>query len=73
MKKCPLSHTTHSPYTALRDHKQIFWIWIDIVGFGDDMEKLFPESMPCNYKYIHKARKHVENLEADLGGTELLR
>ncbi|XP_046843091.1 von Willebrand factor A domain-containing protein 5A-like, partial [Xenia sp. Carnegie-2017] len=45
--------------------------YFNIIGFGDTYVHLFPESVPYNQKNLEKAVKHAENLQADLGGTEL--
>ncbi|XP_046842450.1 von Willebrand factor A domain-containing protein 5A-like [Xenia sp. Carnegie-2017] len=44
--------------------------YFNIIGFGSTYVHLFPESVPYNQKF-GKAVKHAENLQADLGGTEL--
>ena len=43
----------------------------NIVGFGSQFEKLFPESVPYNQSNLDKAIAHTEDLKADLGGTHL--
>ncbi|XP_046842406.1 von Willebrand factor A domain-containing protein 5A-like isoform X2 [Xenia sp. Carnegie-2017] len=45
--------------------------YFNIIGFGSRYVHLFPESVPYNQKNLEKAVKHAENLQADLGGTEL--
>lgn len=44
----------------------------NIVGFGSRFDKLFPESRPYDEASLAEARRHVETLAADLGGTEIL-
>ncbi|XP_028392748.1 von Willebrand factor A domain-containing protein 5A-like isoform X1 [Dendronephthya gigantea] len=45
--------------------------YFNVIGFGSRYEKLFPESVPYDQKNLEKAVQHAENLQADLGGTEL--
>jgi Ca-activated chloride channel family protein len=44
----------------------------NIIGFGSSYEALFTRSKENNKKTVDKALKHIRNLQADLGGTELL-
>ncbi len=44
----------------------------NIVGFGSQAESLFPESRAYDDASLAEATKHVTQLEADLGGTEIL-
>jgi Ca-activated chloride channel family protein len=44
----------------------------NLVGFGSTFETLFPQSRPYDDQSLAEATKHVERLEADLGGTEIL-
>ena len=45
----------------------------NIVGFGSRYEKLFPDvSVPYSQSTLDTAVTHLTNLEANLGGTELL-
>jgi Ca-activated chloride channel family protein len=44
----------------------------NIVGFGSKYEYLFPESRPYDEASLAEATRHVEGLEANLGGTEIL-
>jgi hypothetical protein len=44
----------------------------NVVGFGSTFEALFPESRPYDDQSLAEATKHVQALEADLGGTEIL-
>lgn len=47
--------------------------WFNIVGFGSRYEKLFPDvSVPYSQSTLDTAVAHLTNLEANLGGTELL-
>ncbi|MBA2355964.1 MAG: VWA domain-containing protein [Acidobacteria bacterium] len=43
----------------------------NIVGFGDTCEALFPESRLYDQASLDAATRHVAQLDADLGGTEL--
>ena len=44
----------------------------NIVRFGSSMEMLFPSSQPYTDSTLDKARTLVQNLKANLGGTEIL-
>jgi hypothetical protein len=44
----------------------------NIVGFGSTYEALFPHSRPYDEATLAEAAGHVRDLEADLGGTEIL-
>ncbi|HEY0871956.1 MAG TPA: VIT domain-containing protein [Vicinamibacterales bacterium] len=44
----------------------------NIVGFGSRYQSLFPESRLYDQGTLDEATKHVNNLDADLGGTEIL-
>ena len=44
----------------------------NIIGFGSRFEKLFDNSMAYSQKTLDKAMKHSQEIDADLGGTELL-
>ncbi|KAJ3335167.1 von Willebrand factor A domain-containing protein 5A [Gonapodya sp. JEL0774] len=44
----------------------------NIVGFGSDHQLLFPKSVPYDERNLATAVAHVEKVEADLGGTEIL-
>lgn len=44
----------------------------DIVGFGDRIVSLFGNSVAYDEASLARAAEHVENLRADLGGTEIL-
>ena len=46
----------------------------NIIGFGSSYEKLFPAvSVPYTQETLDKATQHAQRMQADLGGTELLR
>ena len=45
----------------------------DIIGFGSSYTSLFPRSVPYDQEHLDHAIGHAETLEANLGGTELLR
>ena len=66
--------------TYIRDAAQTLLLFLksipegcffNVIGFGSSFKKLFPESVPYNQKTLEKAVKHAEQLQADLGGTEL--
>ena len=44
----------------------------NIVGFGSTFQLLFPERQVYDERSLTAASTHVVNLQADLGGTELL-
>jgi Ca-activated chloride channel family protein len=44
----------------------------NIVGFGSTFASLFPTSRPYDDASLAEATRHVQGLEADLGGTEIL-
>jgi hypothetical protein len=46
--------------------------FFNIIGFGSNFEKLFNQSVEYNNENLEKAMGHVNNLEANLGGTEVL-
>jgi hypothetical protein len=43
--------------------------FFNVVGFGSTFETLFPESRPYDDQSLAEATKHVQALDADLGGT----
>ncbi|KAJ5080791.1 von willebrand factor a domain-containing protein 5a [Anaeramoeba ignava] len=45
--------------------------YFNIYGFGSNFEKLFDKSEKYNDATLEKAKNHAENLQADLGGTEI--
>ena len=45
--------------------------YFNVIGFGSSYELLFPESVAYNQENLEIAVKHAENLQANLGGTEL--
>ena len=47
--------------------------YFNIMGFGSSYTSLFPNPVPYDKKHLEKAIKHAQEMEADLGGTELLR
>ena len=46
--------------------------YFNIIGFGSSYKKLFPDTVPYDEQHLEKAIKHAQEMEADLGGTELL-
>ncbi len=44
----------------------------NLVGFGSEFEPLFPESRPYDDASLRDAVAHIEALDADIGGTEIL-
>ena len=44
----------------------------NIYGFGSFYKSLFPSSVPYTQQNLDTATQHAQELEADLGGTELL-
>ncbi|MBK8596749.1 MAG: VWA domain-containing protein [Holophagales bacterium] len=44
----------------------------NVVGFGNHHETLFPGSRPYDEASLAEASRHVSELKADLGGTEIL-
>ncbi|EDO45203.1 predicted protein, partial [Nematostella vectensis] len=44
----------------------------NVVGFGSSYEKLFSSSTKYSDSSVNKACNHAKNLEANLGGTEIL-
>ena len=46
--------------------------YFNIIGFGSSYKTLFHDTVPYNKRYLEKAIKHAQQMEADLGGTELL-
>lgn len=44
----------------------------NVVGFGNHHETLFPRSRPYDEASLAEASRHVKELKADLGGTEIL-
>jgi|GEM_PF-3702309 len=45
----------------------------NICRFGSNHESLFPSSVLYNSESVGKAREHVRKMDADLGGTEILK
>ncbi|XP_041850378.1 von Willebrand factor A domain-containing protein 5A-like [Melanotaenia boesemani] len=46
--------------------------YFNIYSFGSRFEHIFPKSVKYNEKNMKKALKKVEEMQADLGGTEIL-
>ncbi|KAJ3417413.1 hypothetical protein HDV05_004878 [Chytridiales sp. JEL 0842] len=46
--------------------------YFNIVGFGSSHQMLFPASVEYTPENLQKATSSMENLQADLGGTEIL-
>ncbi|CAO2635483.1 von Willebrand factor A domain-containing protein 5A [Lemmus lemmus] len=47
--------------------------YFNIYGFGSSFEKFFPESVKYTQETMEEAVERVNDLEADLGGTEILK
>ncbi|XP_068563203.1 von Willebrand factor A domain-containing protein 5A-like [Cebidichthys violaceus] len=47
--------------------------YFNIYSFGSSYEHIFPKSVEYNQKFMEKALKKVDKMEADLGGTEILK
>ena len=43
----------------------------NVTLFGSECKHIFPHLMPASGKYITEAWNHLENLDADMGGTEM--
>lgn len=46
--------------------------YFNVVGFGSKYEALFPQSRAYDDASLAEATKHVKELDADMGGTEIL-
>ncbi|XP_056308362.1 von Willebrand factor A domain-containing protein 5A-like [Danio aesculapii] len=46
--------------------------YFNIYGFGSDFESFFPKSLEYNQGTVDKAIKRVMEIQADMGGTEIL-
>uniref|UniRef100_A0A3B5KUR1 von Willebrand factor A domain containing 5A n=1 Tax=Xiphophorus couchianus TaxID=32473 RepID=A0A3B5KUR1_9TELE len=46
--------------------------YFNIYGFGDHYEHVFPKSAKYNQKNLKRALKRVEEMDANLGGSEIL-
>jgi uncharacterized protein YegL len=46
--------------------------YFNIIGFGSSHQSLFTKSQPYEESYVEKALEHAKNLQANLGGTELM-
>eukprot|EP01090_Pellita_catalonica_P001771 TRINITY_DN1150_c0_g1_i1.p1 TRINITY_DN1150_c0_g1~~TRINITY_DN1150_c0_g1_i1.p1 ORF type:complete len:326 (+),score=61.99 TRINITY_DN1150_c0_g1_i1:117-1094(+) len=44
----------------------------NIVGFGDDADFLFKQSVKFTTKTLRTAKRHIDGISADLGGTNIL-
>ncbi|KAM6931674.1 von Willebrand factor A domain-containing protein 5A-like isoform 2-T3 [Lycodopsis pacificus] len=47
--------------------------YFNIYSFGSSYEHIFPKSVEYNQKTMEEALKKVDTMEADLGGTEILK
>lgn len=47
--------------------------YFNIIGFGTQYQSLFPSSVSYDQSSLGKAMSHVQSVQADLGGTELLK
>ena len=46
--------------------------YYNIIRFRNDYEKLFEESVECNEETVQKGLTIISNIDADLGGTQLV-
>ena len=46
--------------------------YFNIIGFGSTYWKLFSDTVPYDEQHLEMAIKHAQEMDADLGGTELL-
>uniref|UniRef100_A0A672M1M8 von Willebrand factor A domain-containing protein 5A-like n=1 Tax=Sinocyclocheilus grahami TaxID=75366 RepID=A0A672M1M8_SINGR len=46
--------------------------YFNIYGFGSDFESFFPQSVEYNQDTMDQALKRVKEMQADMGGTEIL-
>ena len=46
--------------------------YFNIIGFGSSYRSLFQNTVPYDQKHLEEAVKHAQEMQADLGGTELL-
>ena len=46
--------------------------YFNIIGFGSSYQSLFKNTVPYDQKHLEEAIKHAQEMQADLGGTELL-
>ena len=46
--------------------------FFNVIGFGSRFQHLFPRSVSYNQENLDKALQHAKQLDADLGGTQLL-
>eukprot|EP00088_Acartia_fossae_P063718 TRINITY_DN7790_c0_g1_i13.p1 TRINITY_DN7790_c0_g1~~TRINITY_DN7790_c0_g1_i13.p1 ORF type:complete len:839 (-),score=227.84 TRINITY_DN7790_c0_g1_i13:710-3172(-) len=53
-------------------HSLIHSVHFNIIRFGSSYKKIFEKSVPYTDKTLKVARSHMNKLEADLGGTEIL-
>jgi hypothetical protein len=44
----------------------------NIIGFGDKVEKLFPQSVTLDTDSLARATRYVSGMEANLGGTRFV-
>ncbi|MCP4450569.1 MAG: VWA domain-containing protein [Planctomycetes bacterium] len=45
--------------------------WFNLTAFGSDHRLLFKEPVPADELHIHHADRFLQNMDADMGGTEL--
>ncbi|KAJ4462174.1 putative von Willebrand factor type A domain [Paratrimastix pyriformis] len=46
--------------------------YFNIIGFGSSVDRLFPQSVPYSQENMARASKAVPQMDANLGGTEIL-
>ncbi|KAK5603131.1 hypothetical protein CRENBAI_000127 [Crenichthys baileyi] len=76
---CPIYYESHqSRIASARDTLLLLLkslpmgCYFNIYSFGDSYEHVFPKSAKYSQKNLKRALKRVEEMDADLGGTEML-
>ena len=74
VRDLPIHHSLH----AARETLVLFLKsipegnYFNIIGFGSSYRSLFQNTVPYDQKHLEEAVKHAQEMQADLGGTELL-
>ncbi|XP_038179607.1 von Willebrand factor A domain-containing protein 5A-like [Arvicola amphibius] len=79
--KCPMNNQNNSQRRIEAAKETLLLVlkslpmgcYFNIYGFGSSYKKCFPESVKYTQETMEEAVKRVKDLEADLGGTEILR